>query len=154
MSIQYVHTNIISKDWRALADFYIDVFECSAIMPERNLSGTWVDKLTKIRNCKIEGIHLLLPGYTDSPTLEIFSYQPEETNEKLHQLNSFGLAHLAFHVDDVNETLEKLIRYKGKQHGEIVSHHYPEIGTLSVVYASDPEGNFIEIQHWDKKENQ
>jgi predicted enzyme related to lactoylglutathione lyase len=154
MSIKYVHTNIISKDWKALSNFYIKVFNCRPIEPIRNLNGTWLEALTNLPNCNIEGVHLQLPGYIDGPTLEIFSYQPENTNDSMHQLNSFGLAHLAFHVDDVKEVLERLITYKGTQHGKIVSHKYPEIGTLSIVYACDPDGNFIEIQHWDKYENQ
>ena len=28
MNIKYVHTNIISRDWRRLAQFYEDVFGC------------------------------------------------------------------------------------------------------------------------------
>lgn len=129
---------------------FLKVFDCRPLEHILHLSGVWLEKLTKLPDCKIEGIHLELPGYTDDPTLEIFSYQPENTNGATQQLNSFGLAHLAFHVDNIKEILEKLIAYKGRQYGEIMFHKYPEIGTLSVVYASDPDGNFIEIQHWSR----
>lgn len=151
MPIKYVHTNIIAKDWRALSDFYINVFDCVPLTPERNLSGKWLDDLTKIKNCKIKGIHLAFPGYTEGPTLEIFSYEPENAYAPIRCLNSIGLAHTAFHVDNVKYILDKLINNGGKTHGELVCNDYGELGVLTVAYASDPEGNFIEIQNWNKK---
>lgn len=150
MSIKYVHTNIIAKDWRALSDFYINVFDCAPLLPERNLSGEWLDNLTNIKNCRIKGIHLALPGYIQGPTLEIFSYEPECEDNSSRCLNSTGLAHTAFHVDDVSATLDRLINNGGRIHGKIVSNNYGELGILTVAYACDPEGNFIEIQNWSK----
>jgi hypothetical protein len=35
----YVHTNLIAHDWRALAEFYQQVFGCVPVPPERDLSG-------------------------------------------------------------------------------------------------------------------
>ena len=43
--IKYVHTNLIAKDWKKLAQFYIDVFDCVSVYPEKNLSGDWIDKM-------------------------------------------------------------------------------------------------------------
>jgi len=63
MNIKFVHTNIVSSDWKKLADFYINVFECIPILPERNLSGNWLDKGTGLKNASLTGVHLRLPGY-------------------------------------------------------------------------------------------
>ena len=69
-SMKYTHTNIIAKDWEKLALFYEKVFNCKVLNPKRNLSGKWIDDLTKIDNVQIKGAHLLLPGYGDNgPTL-------------------------------------------------------------------------------------
>ncbi len=149
-SIQYVHTNIIARDWKALAEFYVRVFGCEQVGPERDLSGSWVDRLTGIRDCRIRGIHLALPGYIEVPTLEIFSYEPESRLSGSKTLNGFGLAHIAFHVDSVEEVLNRLLEYGGAMHGELVKTRYEGIGELTVVYAQDPEGNFIELQNWNK----
>jgi predicted enzyme related to lactoylglutathione lyase len=46
--IKFVHTNIIARDWKKLAQFYIDVFECEPLKPERDLDGEWIDKMTGI----------------------------------------------------------------------------------------------------------
>jgi len=44
--------------------------------------------------------------------------------------------------------LRLLIEHGGTALGEVVTRHYEGIGMLTVVYAADPEGNFIEIQNW------
>lgn len=149
-TIKYVHTNLIASDWRKLAEFYISVFGCKPLYPERDLYGEWIDQLTTIHHARIHGIHLSLPGWENGPTLEIFQYQPENLRDETPHINQQGLSHLAFHVDSVPETLEKLIAHGGYQVGELVSKDYGEQGTLTVVYTKDPEGNFIEIQNWAK----
>ena len=148
--IKYVHTNIIAKDWAKLADFYIKVFECELMYPERNLNGKWLDDLTRIKNAEIKGIHLRLPGYENGPTLEIFEYDPKLLVDKKHPLNGQGLGHLAFHVDSVQDVLEKLLANGGEQLGDLVIQDYGELGILTAVYTRDLEGNIIEIQNWQR----
>lgn len=147
--IKYVHTNLIAKDWRKLADFYIAVFGCKPVYPERDLSGEWLVRLTGIENARIRGIHLALPGYGEGgPTLEIFQYEPERPRDQPNRINLQGFGHIAFLTDSVEEVLNRLVEHGGKPLGEIVKKEYEGIGTLTVVYAADPEGNFIEIQNW------
>ena len=75
MPIKYVHTNLIARDWRKLSEFYIQVFGCMPVFPERNMKGNWLDRGTGIENVHIQGIHLRLPGHGPTgPTLEIFQY--------------------------------------------------------------------------------
>jgi len=149
VGIKYVHTNIIAKDWEKLSQFYIDVFNCKPQYPERDLSGKWIDKMTDITNVNIKGIHLSLPGYNNGPTLEIFEYDPKITNSE-SMINKEGFGHIAFHVDDVEKVLKKVIFNGGKKLGEIIKKDYGELGILTAVYAKDPEGNFIELQNWNK----
>jgi len=117
--------------------------------PERDLAGEWIDKVTHIRNVRIRGMHLALPGYReDGPTMEIFEYEPASPRTQANKINHQGFGHIAFHVDSVEEVLNRLVKHGGKPLGEIATKEYEGIGTLTVVYAADPEGNFIEIQHW------
>lgn len=149
MKIQYVHTNLIAKDWKRLAQFYIDVFGCRQYGSERDLSGDWIEEMTGIKNVRVRGVHLTLPGYTEEPTLEIFSYEPQ--GEILPScINRVGLGHLAFHVDSVEEVLNKLLAHGGSQYGKLIEKQYEGLGKLKAVYAADPEGNLIEIQNWSK----
>jgi catechol 2,3-dioxygenase-like lactoylglutathione lyase family enzyme len=151
--IKYAHTNVIAKDWKALSEFYIKVFDCKPIYPERNLSGEWIERATGIPDTRIRGIHLALPGYENGPTLEIFGYEPELPREGESRINRQGFGHIAFLVDSaeaVESRLERLIEHGGKQLGETVRKVVEGVGVLTMVYAQDPEGNFVEIQHWDK----
>ena len=61
--MRYIHTNIIARDWKKLAEFYKDVFDCVEVPPERDLSGQWLDLATGLRGARIKGVHLRLPGY-------------------------------------------------------------------------------------------
>jgi catechol 2,3-dioxygenase-like lactoylglutathione lyase family enzyme len=149
MEIKYVHTNLIAKDWRRLAHGV--VFGCEPVGPERNLSGEWIDTATGLRGVHIGGAHLRLPGYEkDGPTLEIFQYQPERIRVGELAINQPGYGHLAFLVDSVAEVVAMVLAQGGSVVSEIVQREYAELGTLIFVYARDPEGNLIEIQHWRK----
>lgn len=150
MNIKYVHTNIVAKDWRKLTEFYINVFECKPLYPERDLYGEWLETLTDIDSVKIKGIHLSLPGYDNGPTLEIFGYEPDNLRSDEPKINQQGFGHIAFHVDEVEEVVEKLVEHGGKILGKIIKKDYDGIGLLTAAYAQDPEGNFIEIQNWSK----
>lgn len=144
---RYVHTNIIAKDHQKLIHFYKEVFHCKSIGETRDLRGEWLDRLTGIQGAHITGEHLCLPGYgTDHPTLEIFSYDTMEDSS--HRINGCGIAHLAFEVDDVEETLQLLLEKGGSQIGELVKTTYENGKKAVFVYAADPEGNIIELQNW------
>lgn len=149
METRYAHTNIIAKDWKALSRFYRNVFGLTPVPPERDIKGVWFDRLTGIENAHITGEHLALPGFGGNPpTLEIFSYDTmEPPGEK--RINREGLGHLAFEVQNVSETLAKIISEGGGQVGETVSADYPGGVKGYFVYATDPEGNIIELQSWE-----
>jgi predicted enzyme related to lactoylglutathione lyase len=145
---KYVHTNLIARDWKKLAQFYSDVFGCEPKGPERDMAGAWLDGLTSLRNAHLRGVHLRLPGYGDNgPTLEIFGYDQLIEGE-LPAVNRPGFAHIAFGVNDVDQALQAVIAAGGSTVGEIVTKKVEGIGFLRVVYARDPERNIIELQKW------
>ena len=148
---RYAHTNIIAKDCYKLIEFYKNVFHCKSIGETRDQKGEWLDRLTGLKNAHIVGEHLLLPGYgNDHPTLEIYSYAEMEEGS-LSTTNRPGLAHLAFEVDDVRETLKKVIAFGGSTVGEVVTAENPNNDNKRAVfvYARDIEGNIIELQSWE-----
>lgn len=146
---RFVHTNLIARDWKRLARFYEQVFGCTPVPPERNLRGQWLDAGTGIPGAEIQGIHLRLPGYGDEgPTLEIFQYNRQEERPPT-AINRPGLAHIAFAVDDVEASHEAVLHAGGGPVGEIVSLEVSGVGTVTFAYVTDPEGNIVELQHWD-----
>jgi predicted enzyme related to lactoylglutathione lyase len=149
--IKFVHTNIIAEDWEKLAQFYIKVFNCDPVLPERDLRGEWADKLTTIPNVRIRGIHLSLPGYKNGPTLEIFEYSPSLSYKGHPLINRHGFSHIAFHVENVETTLKRIVKNGCSRYGELITTEIPGAGILTVVYTKDPEGNIVEVQNWKGK---
>ena len=148
--VRYVHTNIIAKDCEKLIEFYKEVFGCRSIGEKRDLRGVWLDKMTGIHNAHIVGEHLVMPGYDEKhPTIEIFSYDQMEGNFT-HQINTYGIAHLAFEVDNVAETLEMVLSKGGRMIGELVHAEYEDGRKAIFVYVTDIEGNILELQSWNK----
>ncbi len=146
--MKYVHTNLVARDWRQLAEFYIKVFDCTPLPPERDLWGQWLDCAVNLQDAHITGVHLLLPGYTDGPTLEIFQYN-KETQTNRPQPNTPGLGHLAFSVSDVQETADRIIGMGGDWVGNLTKVDIDGVGGLVFAYMRDPEGNILEIQSHD-----
>ena len=150
MTTTYALTNLIAENWKRLAAFYHQVFGCVPVLPERDLTGEWLDKATGIDQAHIRGIHLRLPGYGEAgPTLEIFQYDsmPERPAVKP---DTPGFAHIAFAVEDVAGTAQSIYALGGSAVGELTVHEVPGVGRLTFQYVADPEGNFIEIQNWQK----
>jgi predicted enzyme related to lactoylglutathione lyase len=144
--MKYTHTNLVARDWRRLADFYVKVFGCTPVPPERDLSGEWLDKAVAMHGEHIRGVHLRLPGYGDAgPTLEVFQYD-EETEAETPAPNRPGYGHIAFAVEDVEATRGVVISMGGGMVGEVVEVEIHGVGRLEFAYMRDPEGNIIEIQ--------
>jgi len=147
--MKFVHTNLVARDWRALAQFYADVFGCEILKPERDLKGEWLDRLTGLKNARIRGAHLRLPGYGEGqgPTLEIFQYDGMAQADT-PAINRPGLAHIAFAVADVRACVDTILARGGALLGEVVEAGVGE-KRLTVAYTRDIEGNLIEIQRWE-----
>jgi predicted enzyme related to lactoylglutathione lyase len=143
---RYGHTNLIAKDWRALAHFYQAQFGCVPVPPERDFKGPDLDRGTGIRNAELRGAHLRLPGHgPDGPTLEIFNYNVL-AEKPATAINRPGFGHIAFVVDDVSAARESVLAAGGGAVGEVVTLTNAAGVRLTWVYVTDPEGNVIELQ--------
>jgi catechol 2,3-dioxygenase-like lactoylglutathione lyase family enzyme len=148
ITCKYAHTNLIARDWRSLADFYIRVLGCTPVLPERHLHEPWLAASTSIPGARLDGMHLRLPGDGDSgPTLELFQYQ-QALDHPAPAANRPGFGHLAFVVEDVHQAREEVLSNGGGLLGETVSVEIPQAGTITFVYVTDPEGNILELQKW------
>ncbi len=148
MRARYVHTSIVAQDWQRLSQFYIDVFGCATMPPERDISGEWLSDATGVPFARIRGVHLRLPGYAEGgPSLEVFQYDAVLA-APAPVANRQGLAHLAFEVEDVQTALKQVVRGGGASLGAIVARTIEGVGWLTFCYCTDPEGNIIELQHW------
>jgi predicted enzyme related to lactoylglutathione lyase len=145
---RYVHTNLIARDWRRLAQFYREAFGCQPAPPERHLAGKDLERGTGVRGAELHGAHLRLPGYeVDGPTLEIFTYA-ELSDGPAPAVNRPGYGHVAFSVKDVPRAREVILSLGGQGIGEVVTIQITTGARVTWCYVTDPEGNIIELQSW------
>lgn len=148
--VRYVHTNLIARDWRRLAQFYENVFGCRPVPPQRDLSGPEMAAGTGIRGARLQGLHLRLPGSgPHGPTLEIFEYS-ESADDVPRAVNRPGFAHIAFAVDSVIEARAHVLANGGTPVGDVVTVSVSTDARVTWCYVRDPEGNIIELQSWDR----
>jgi predicted enzyme related to lactoylglutathione lyase len=148
ITAKYVHTNLIAEDWRALANFYQQVFGCVPVPPERAIQGEELEAGTRIPSARLCGVHLRLPGYDDKgPTLEIFNYNVLESRGKT-AVNRPGFGHIAYSVGDVAAAQKAVLQAGGHAIGEIVTSQVATGAKVTWCYVTDPEGNIIELQSW------
>ena len=148
--MRYAHTNLIARDWRSLADFYIRLFDCVPVPPERDLSGAVMERGTGLPGAHLRGLHLRLPGYGESgPTLEIYTYT-ELAHGPPPAVNRPGYGHLAFGVDDVAAMRARVLAAGGEAIGEIVTTSVATGAQVTWCYVTDPEGNILELQAWSQ----
>ena len=145
---RYVHTNLIARDWRALAGFYQTLFECVPVPPERDFAGPTLEAGTGVPDAALQGVHLRLPGYGGGgPTLEIYTYS-RLADGPSPAVNRPGFGHIAFEVPAVAEARREVLRAGGTEVGEIVTLTTAAGTRVTWCYVTDPEGNIIELQAW------
>lgn len=141
--MRYLHVCINAKDWRKVSQFYQNVFGCVPLKPQRNYTGEWIEKLWGgLEGFHVEGEHVGVPGYYEGfegPTLEIFTNNlPAEVPGS--SITCYGLTHICFEVDNVEETLNKIL----ENGGSIIS-TFDDPWHVRCVFTKDVEGNVLEI---------
>ena len=146
---KFAHTNLIARDWRALADFYVRIFGCVPVPPERNYSGADLESGTGVRGASLHGVHLRLPGAGDrGPTLEVYSYSKLADGPR-PVVNRPGFGHIAFEVASVADAREEVLAAGGEPVAEVVTLTTSAGTKVTWCYVTDPEGNIVELQSWD-----
>jgi len=150
MKARYGHTNLVARDWRRLAGFYIDLFGCEPVPPERDYRGPTLEAGTGVPDSGLRGIHLRLPGHgEEGPTLEIYAYD-REGKALPPTANRPGWGHIAFAVDDVPAAQAEVLSAGGSAVGEVVTTQTADGRSVTWCYVTDPEGNIVELQAWSE----
>jgi catechol 2,3-dioxygenase-like lactoylglutathione lyase family enzyme len=145
---RYAHTNLIARDWRALASFYQTHFGCVLVPPERDFSGPDLEAGTGVRGSALRGVQLRLPGHGPAgPILEVYNYS-SLADGPAPAVNRPGLGHLAFEVASVPDARSEVLGAGGRAVGDIVSLTTAAGTRVTWCYVTDPEGNIIELQSW------
>jgi catechol 2,3-dioxygenase-like lactoylglutathione lyase family enzyme len=145
---RFGHVNVTGSDWRRLAAFYRDVFGCELVPPERDIRGPHLDSATGITGAHLTGAHLRLPGHgPNGPTIEIYQYDTVEA-ARPPRVDRAGWGHVAFQVPDVPAAVEAVQAAGGGRVGEIITTTTTDGRHVTWGYATDPDGNIVELQAW------
>ena len=145
---RFGHVNVTGADWRRLAAFYGDVFGLEPVPPMRDYRGPDLDAGTAIKDAHLTGAHLRLPGHgPDGPTLEIYQYDRVDVGRP-PKADRSGWGHVAFQVPNVAGALRAVRDAGGGQLGEVVTLTTADGRHVTWCYATDPDGNIIELQAW------
>jgi hypothetical protein len=143
---RYVHTNLIARDWQALARFYEVVFGCLRVPPERDLTGPVMEAGTGIPAAHLRGVHLRLPGHGDTgPTLEVFTY--DRLEEKPAQRSTGPASSPGVQRGRCSGRSGHDTGGRRRASWQVVTVAV-SVGHVTWCYVTDPEGNIIELQSW------
>jgi catechol 2,3-dioxygenase-like lactoylglutathione lyase family enzyme len=145
---RFGHVNVTSRDWRRLSAFYTEVFGLELVPPERDYRGPDLDAATRFQGAHLTGAHLRLPGHGPAgPTLEIYQYDQVEAGAEA-RVDRAGWGHIAFQVPDVPDALREVLAAGGGRFGEVVTLTTSDGRRVTWCYATDIDGNIIELQAW------
>ncbi len=105
------HINIVCSDIDKSKEFYINVIGLHDIF-KVDLEGKWLESLTSFNQPKAKCI--FLQPESKNCTIELLEYQNPKTlitNPHVQTLNTEGIRHIAFEVDDIFKVYEKALNH-------------------------------------------
>lgn len=141
------HLNLVVADLERSAAFYERVFGFQRGFAAI-LEGAWIEAVTQIPGARATCLFLENPG--GGARIELIRYDsPAEgpQNAPVARPDELGLRHLAFEVEDIAATLQK-IRELGIEPLSApveVPFRVGELGTKWLCYLRDPDGVLVEI---------
>ncbi len=144
------HVNLVVEDLPAMTAFYREVLGLR-VTREVSIRGDWIEALTGLEDVEADVVYL--EAQTGAP-LELISYRTPRgpRPDGLGAPNTMGIRHVAFHVQNLDELVE---RVKASGQGSV-----SEVQTVPaaqvefagrqkrIVYCRDPEGNLLELCHY------
>ncbi len=134
------HTGIVVHDIDAMAKFYTEVLGLKKLGEVDSVAPAGGDH-TGFPGAKRK---LVFVGYPDGHRIELVKYHnPSEKPGHLDR-NHLGTAHICFNVKDLAATHRDFSKKGVRFQTEVRWRDTPQ-GRMGIVYARDPEGNWLEF---------
>tara|TARA_B110000008_G_scaffold277604_1_gene319287 strand:+ start:1209 stop:1643 length:435 start_codon:yes stop_codon:yes gene_type:complete len=133
------HTGIVVNDLDKMSNFYR---ELGFVNFSQDIEkGEFIDQVTGLKHTNLEWVKLKAP---DGYLLELLKYHshPKDLMEARASANELGCSHLAYTVEDIETTCQKILDAGGSI-GNIPATSLN--GRFKVAYCYDPEGVIMEI---------
>jgi len=135
-----VHAGVVVEDLDAVVEFLTTLgLECSEPMM---IEGEWVDRIINLDGTRVEVVMVRLPDGTDA--LELAKFHTPLANagaEPAPPPNLPGIRHIAFAVDDMNATVDRVRAAGWDTVGDVVDYR----GMYLLCYVRGPEGLIMEL---------
>jgi len=140
MAIQRMeHVGIVVEDLAAATAFFVELgFE---LQGEASVEGDWVDRVIGLEGARSDIAMLETPDGGGRVELTEFRSPQVRPGDPDAPVNTLGIRHLAFRVDDVDAAVAGLRSHGAELIGEIES--YRDIYRL--CYIRGPEGIIVEL---------
>ncbi len=134
------HTGIVVDDLERMVSFYCN-----------DLGLTELNRVES--NAPPEGNHTGIPGsrrtlvfvgFADGHRIELVKYHEPVSADKTQEMTQLGTAHICFNVEDIEKTHADLSA-RGIRFTTAPIIRKTENGRHGIVYAQDPEGNWLEF---------
>ncbi len=145
------HINLVVADLERAAHFYEHVFGWRRGF-SAELRGEWIERVSGLEGVRASCLFLEFPNggarieliRYDSPTGEHFDLNS--------RANTFGARHIAFEVENINATLEKVRELGLEALGSVeeVPFRVGNLGTKRLVYFHDFDGVLVEAAAYQK----
>jgi catechol 2,3-dioxygenase-like lactoylglutathione lyase family enzyme len=140
MAIQRMdHVGLVVEDMDAAAAFFaelgMEVGGASAV------EGEWVDRIVGLDDVRVDSAMLRTPDGNGCIELIRFAAPPAGVGDAGAPANTLGYRHLAFVVDDIDDTIARLAPHGGELVGAVES--YGDVFRL--CYLRGPEGIIVEL---------
>ncbi|HET6287253.1 MAG TPA: VOC family protein [Amycolatopsis sp.] len=132
------HVGVVVHDLEAAKAFFIALG--LELEGEASLHGDTVDRITGLKGVRTD-IAVLRPP-DGHGGVELIKYlSPSQGGDARVPMNTPGLRHLVFSVEDIDDVLERLRQHGGELVGELVQYE----DTYRLCYVRGPEGIVVEL---------
>ncbi len=132
------HTGIVVDDLEASLHFYRDLLGFK-IVKEMDEGGDYIDDMSALEKVQVKTIKLTA---RDGQLIELLHFISHPLQRQPREFHDIGIAHIAFAVDDLDETYQQLTE------SGVPFNAPPQLspdGYAKVTFCRAPEGTFIEL---------
>lgn len=133
------HVGIVVDDLAEATAFFVEL----GLEPqgETSVEGSWVDRIVGLEGIQVDSAMLETPDGNGRVELVKFHAPPAPDGDSNAPANIPGLRHLAFRVDDLDDTLTRLQARGAELVGEV--EQYQDMFRL--CYIRGPAGMIVEL---------
>jgi catechol 2,3-dioxygenase-like lactoylglutathione lyase family enzyme len=133
------HVGVVVGDLRAATEFFTEL----GLEPggETSVEGSWVDRIVGIEGVRADTAMMRTPDGHGRLELIQFRSPPSEDGHGHAPANTPGLRHVAFVVEDIDDTLARLRGHGGELVGEVEQYR----DMFRLCYVRGPAGIIVEL---------